>query len=390
MVYPVIPAFTVPYLAFILFTFYLFFIESENKIIGKSNRGIQLFTLGIFLIFIGLRGHINSDWVAYYPVFSDLPYVWDSQLFDYLKNGEMESGFLFYSVIIKSLFSNYFVWVFINTIIDLLILDKLFRKYTDYYVLAFITFFIMNGLAIEFNLYRNSKALVLFLLSLEYLKDKKMIPYLLINLLGVTFHYSALLFLPLYFILNKEIPRFVIWSIFIVSNAIFIFRIKWISLVLGDIVSLINIASISDKMNTYSEAVEAGFTIGYFERIFSFVIFSIFYKDLIAQNPINRIFYNSYVLFFVCMFTLSEIGVFSSRFSYLFIFSYWFLYPNIYSCIKSKRNKYVFIVPFLCFVLLRTYKANTNLLAKYDNLLWGIENYDERYKRFEEDSRYFE
>ena len=29
----------------------LFFIESENKIIGKSNRGIQLFTLGIFIVF---------------------------------------------------------------------------------------------------------------------------------------------------------------------------------------------------------------------------------------------------------------------------------------------------------------------------------------------------
>ena len=144
MIYPVIPVFAIPYLVFILFAFYLFFMESENKIIGKSNRGIQLFTLGIFILFIGLRGHINTDWVAYYPVFSDLPYLWEIRLNDYLINSKMEWGFLIYSIIIKSFFSNYFVWVFINTLFDLYILHKLFKKYTDYYVLAFIVFFILT------------------------------------------------------------------------------------------------------------------------------------------------------------------------------------------------------------------------------------------------------
>ena len=390
MNYPITPLFSIPYLIFFLLLFVLFFRESENKSTGKSNYGVYLFTFGAFLIFIGLRGHIDSDWHSYYPVFLNLPTLWDGQLFDYLKNGEMEAGFLLYSIIIKSFFSNYFVWVFINSFIDLYVLNKLFKSYTNYYVLAFVTFFMMYGLALEFNLYRNSKALILFLLSLEYLKNKKFAPYLLINLVGVAFHYSALLFLPLYFILNKEIPRFVVWLIFIISNIIFLFKVQWIGLILGDIVSLLNITAISEKMDTYSVATEAGFTIGYFERIFSFIIFTIFYKKLVSQNSINRIFYNSYLLFFICVFNLSEIGVLANRFSYLFAFSYWFLYPNLYQCIESKRNKYIFIIPFFLFGMLRTYKANTNLLAKYDNLLWGIENYDQRSKRFNENSKYFE
>nr|WP_315198945.1 EpsG family protein [uncultured Flavobacterium sp.] len=377
---------SLPYLMFLFVLIILFFKANESIIENKSNFNIRIVTVCFFLFFLGLRGHIYSDWVSYYPKFQILPTFWsNSSIMQEVFTGEMEPGFILYSVLIKTFFPNYFIWIIINTLIDLLILDKIFKIHTKYYVLAFITFFIFNGLFIEFNLYRNSKAIVLFLLSLRYLQNKKFIPYLLINLVGVTFHYSALLFIPLYFILNKEIPRVVVWSIFIISNIVFIFHLKWINFILGDLVTFINISMVSEKMTLHSEiSKEAVFSFGYFERILSFLLFTLFYNKLVEKNTMNRIFYNAYLFYFILILNLSEVSTFSERFSVLFVFSYWILYPNIYALIEKKQNKYIFLIVFFTFGLLRTYQGNINPLARYDNLLWGIDSYDDRKIEFEQ------
>ncbi|WP_163407808.1 EpsG family protein [Flavobacterium ajazii] len=376
---------SVPYLFFLFVLIFLFFKEGGNINEKKTNFNIRFFTIVLFLFFIGLRGHIYSDWYSYYPKFENLPTLWNGNIIKELSTGEMEPGFIFYSILIKSFFPNYFVWVFINTGIDLWVLDKVFKTQAKYYVLAFIVFFVMNGLFIEFNLYRNSKSIILFLLSLQYLKNRKFIPYFFINLLGITFHFSAILFIPLYFILNKDIPRFIVWSIFIISNIVFIFHVKWINFILGDLLTLINISMISDKMALHSDfSTEVVFSIGYLERIFSFVFFTIYYHRLVEKNSMNRIFYNVYLIYFIFILNFSEISVFSERFSVLFVFSYWILYPNIYSLIKSKQNKYIFLILFFTFGFLRTYQGNANSLAKYDNLLWGIDSYDVRKTEFEQ------
>jgi hypothetical protein len=390
VVQPVFPIYSIPYIVFYLLIFSLFLVESKNYSLYKSNKALYSFIFFIFLLFIGFRGYIYSDWIAYYEIFEEAPRLFDLKTLTYIGDGKMEFGFLLFTIFVKSIFSNYFFWVFIISLINLIILNKLFKKYTKYYTLAFLTFFIMNGLAIVFDLYRNSISLSLFLLSLNFLSQRNFKKYLLLNLIGSCFHYSALLFIPLYFLLNKKIPKKIIWLLFIIANFVFLLKIKWITYILGDLVSIINISAISDKLIAYYTGSSASFTIGYFERIFTFFFFTYFYKDLVLKEKFNNIFYNIFLLFFLCVFTLSEIGVFSDRFSYLFIFSYWFLYPNIYDIISSKRKKYIFVSLFFCYSIFRIYTANTNLLAKYDNLLWGIENYQDRSKRFYENSKYFE
>ena len=390
MLQPVYPTYSIPYIVFYLVIFFLFLIELKNHYIYKSNKILYFFILTLFLFFIGLRGHIYTDWLSYVHIFEETPQLWNWTTLNYIGDGKMEFGFLLFTVFIKTIFSNYFFWIFIIALINLLVLNKLFKKHTKYYTLAFLTFFIMNGLAIMFNLYRNSIALSLFLLSLNFLKEKKFTKYLILNLLGSCFHYSAILFIPLYFLLNKDIPKKIIWILFIIANFIFLLKIKWLTYILGDIVSIINISQISDKINAYSSGDSATFTIGYFERIFTFIFFTIFYKDLVLKDNFNKIFYNIFILFFLCVFLLSEVRVFSDRFSYLFIFSYWFLYPNIFDLISNKRKKYLFISLFFCYSIFRIYTANTNLMAKYDNLLWGIDNYKDRSNRSYENSKFFE
>jgi hypothetical protein len=369
----------------------LFFKRNENVNNSKSNTQIDVITILLLLIFIGLRGHIYSDWMSYYPRFESLPTLWSGDILKAILIGDMEPGFLLYAIIIKSFFPNYFIWVFINTVIDLWVLQWIFKKYTNYYVLAFIVFFAMNGLMIEFNLYRNAKAIMLFLISVEYLRNRKFVPYLILNLIGACFHYSAFIFIPLYFFIHLKVPRLLVWAIFIVSNLIFLLQIKWIGLFLGDLVSIINISMIAEKTAIYSDsASEFVFSLGYFERVFSFLFFAFFYNKIINENPVNIIFFNLFLLYFLFIFCFYEISVFSERFSFLFCISYWILYPNVYTAIIQKRTKYIFLGVFFLFLLFKTAAANKNILARYDNVLWGIRSFDERTIDFDQYSDFID
>ena len=378
--------YSIPYLILLSFLFFLYYKESQNNSILKP-RTIQLIAMFSLLLFIGLRGFVYSDWASYYPTFNEMPTFWDGDILTFINDSRFETGFVIYSIIIKSIFPDYFVWVFINTLIDLWILDLIFRRYSKSFILACIVFFVMNGILIEFNLYRNSKAIMLFLLSIRFLEEKKFIPYLLINLLGATFHSSALILIPLYFVFTRSISNKVAWIIFILGNIIFLFQIKWFQLILEPLFNILNFINLRDSFSNYTEAPSLfSISIGYIERIITFVVF-ITYKDrLIQANKSNLIFYNMYLLYIISVLYLFEVQVFVERFSYIFIFSYWVLYPNVLNLVENKRVKRYFIFAIIIFSYLRVMTANRSVLAKYDNQIFGIEDYDQRDVIFKRDS----
>lgn len=81
----------------------------------------------------------------------------------------------------------------------------------------------------SFNIIRQSIAMVLFYYSLRYLEEGKTAKYILINIIGSLFHYSAIMFIPLYFIVNRDFKLsmkmfclvfFFVCSGFVISNII--------------------------------------------------------------------------------------------------------------------------------------------------------------------------
>ena len=104
-------------------------------------------------------------------------------------------------------------------------------------------------------------------------------------------------------------------------------------------------------------------------------------KDrIIAGDMLRNIVYNCYILYFIFLFYFSEINVLAERFSGLFLFSYCFIYPWLYE--KLKLNKTIFIVLLFMYGFIKQVTGNANIMAKYSNLLWGIESYEERERDF--------
>lgn len=396
--------YSIPYLVFGLYLFVLMLLEFR---LLKQEKDIRFIRLGViigFILFFGLRGFVFSDWNIYYTLFENMPTIWDGGLFsvfnqdftDYFTadaatgKAGMEKGFIYFTLFFKSIIPNYHAFVLFNVVIDVILLNVFIKRYSSYYALSFLLFITFGGLIIECDLIRNIKAILLFLVSIKYLQERRIMPYMLLNLAGILFHSSAIVFLPLYFFLHKECSIWVMWVIFILGNIIMLLKISYVQPILLSIGDMIG-GRLAVQVRVYFVLEEYnsayGISIGYIERVLTFLALILTQKKLVQQSAHNIIFINTYILYFFVFFFLSEISIAVERLTLLFIFSYWILYPNLLALVKYVANKSIVLMAIVTFSILKITLLTQDILTKYDNILFGIESYEVRKDSFDNYSK---
>ena len=322
------PIYSVPWI--LLIVFFIMLTVTEHLLMKRQGnltvdmqiiRWISIISL---IFFFGLRGFEGWDWTLYYPAYKDLPPLLSFRA-GLFTSTRFEHGFVVLMAAVKSIWSNYHFFVFISTLIDILILNEILKRYSKYsFSFSCLLFIIMGGFYLETDLLRGAKSIMLFLLSVKYIEERKILPYYLLNIAACLFHISALIFLPLYFVLNKKISRKTVIIIFIAGLTIFLLRIQYIRPFLAWISSGSD-SRFAELINKYLEnpsfATGYGITIGLFERIVTFTLIIIYYEKLIKKNSINLIFLNCFILYFIIFFYFSEIEDYTrqSRKSFFFL-----------------------------------------------------------------------
>lgn len=365
-----ISLYCIPYVLVAIILFFLYRKEMENKRHRKSTLAVSIAAFVILWIFLGLRGHIYTDFVLYYPFYENIGNIFEQdKYFHYY-----EPGFVIYSKLIKTLFPNYFVWTFINTFIDLFALRFVFKRYCNSTILPFIFFMAFQGVMMEANLIRNMKALDCFFFSIPFLIDRKFLKYLILNLIGVTFHTSALLFIPLYFVLTKKLPKFFIWG-----GLAFVTVVYWLNLhFTSTIVSHFIVGGSSgDRLQAYLSQNEGyGFTFGYIERTVTIILFTLLFNRLKKVRKSNIIFYNCAFWYYFCHIFFADVVVLAERIPFLFIIGYWVIYPNIVGLrYKSQQFVNLGIAILISFKIMLAYSS---IDSKYQNVITGIDSFNKR------------
>ena len=167
-----------------------------------SHKILAFLSMIVFVVFFSFRGYVQTDTLNYFELFVSLPNILDGVPY----NPSYDTGFVLYMSLIKSLGFNYNHFIAISSFIDLILLTILFRRYFSYkyYALYLYLFLIFTGIEYEFNLMRNIKAVLLFFLSIKYIDSRQFGKFLILNLIAISFHWSSIIFFPLYFILHKE------------------------------------------------------------------------------------------------------------------------------------------------------------------------------------------
>jgi hypothetical protein len=354
---------------------------------GTINNNSSILTSKVFLsgftifLFIGFRGAINSDWASYYDIYQKVPSLFDTlrivYFFEQFPN--MEKGYLWLNIIFKTISVNYFSFQFFLFVINFAIICYTCSFYIgkEYLPGLLIFYFLFGGIGIESNLLRNSKAIMLFIISIRFIEEKRIIPFLLLNGLGYLFHASSLIYIPLFFFISCRFNRVFIFSVFIVGIIILFFSINWIKDVINSLLPLFGfenrllfLAEVYLNDAHYSSA--RGISIGTAERLVSFILVFHREKYIIRHSRYMRIFVNLFYIQIFCYLYFSEFLVLADRFAVLFHFSYWYVFPLLYVTFK-KETKKIFMVCFILYACMKIFAAYGSL-ATYYNFIWVSEN----------------
>lgn len=351
-------------------------ISKKTALLFDNNRHFAAFL--ILFVFIGLRGFVLNDWKSYYAFYTRLPSLLDGTdvVASCIQSNFMgfEVGFTLLSILIKTISDNYLFYQSVLALIDIAILIALFKYHVpDQVELCCVFYFCFGAPALEFNLLRNAKSIMFFLLSIKYAHERRPLPYFALNTIGAFFHTSALIYFPLYFVLNKRFPTALYALLFLVGNFIYLLQIKWVTPIIGWFGNFSESARLFGLANSYLHNprynAETGITIGYLERFFTYIFLLCFLDKLCKKNATNVVFINILFLQILSCLYLSEMNILKDRFALLFIVGYWFVYPQVYSLLR-RDFRWIFLAILLLYCLLKIMVSHDSILWLYDNALW--------------------
>ena len=362
----------------------------------KSKKNVMIFLGIIYIFFFGLRGFLAWDWIHYYPNFNfSLNLIEAIVMGDYTFNivSNYDIGYKVYVAMIKCFTNNYHIFIIITTIIDCLLLFICFIRYSPYPILSILLFLVYSGFQIQYDLLRNIKAILIFFFSIYYLERNRKIIVIGLLILEILFHSSSIVYLPVYYIIKKNILKYkkIIYSLILIEVIIFIAQnqiiIKFLELLQNLKLNIISPNSLLIKLNTYLKSefflVNRGIGLGIMEKFFLFFLIMKNSKKII-KIKYGKIFANMWILLFFLYLYTNDVRIIQERFSLLIVCSYWIIYPIILKLYKGKIKLLLVLIIF-SYSSLKIYKSfNEKIksypLIKYENILFDSKSFEEKRK----------
>jgi hypothetical protein len=198
------------------------------------------------------------------------------------------------------------------------------------------------------NQIRAGAAIGILLLSIPPLIEKKLFKFILLILIAAQFHFSALIFLPLYFLNSTKINKIYYFLI----PASYVLYILGIGLI--ELLSQINVSFLQGKIEAYKLLLDQGMysKLNVFNplaliRIALIYLFLYNWETLAAKNPYFIIMLKVYIFSVVVMVLLAGLPAFALRVSDMFSIMEILLIPFLFYLFRSKYTA-LLIVLGLC------------------------------------------
>lgn len=352
------------YFFVVSFTFlsFLYFYQRPNNI-------------GYNLVFAAIASIIcfgymcGSDWRNYeylYSVYSESGSdFWWRFLF-------VEPLYLLLNVIGNELHLDFWVFYYLIKILIYIKIVQVFKRFCpkELVLLAFTFYLGFWGLVNFIDpSFRNMIAVFFFLCSIDSLINKNLKKYILWVIVATLFHYSSIVLIFFYFILNKEYSTKTIVILFVVANIVLIkpeLIFKLASLAFSFI------PAIANKIDNYTLGEEAStmgqgklLSLGYLIHIIFFILI-LYYRKQIEELENGKLLFNMSV-FFIFIF---RVGLTALIFSRLQLFIAYFYSITVAYVMYSfvKRDRLIYIAFIFAVSLISTVNQMRNVyMVPYTN-----------------------
>lgn len=182
-------------------------VYKSEYVLGKKEIRVQTFFAILAVIPLVWWTATRSQWFfdtsVYMKNFESMPSSL-SGVSSYMQTVNKDEGFSILSILIKTVVGNSTVaYFFVLATIQLVILALVFRKYSSNFIMALFLFVATTDyLSWMHNGIRQFTAVVLIFAATELMLRKKYVPLIAVILLASTIHGSALLMLPIIFVVQ--------------------------------------------------------------------------------------------------------------------------------------------------------------------------------------------
>jgi len=312
------------------------------EILSQKNKDRMMWALLVlFTLFFGLRGNVGDDYHFYQNMFNH-------EAFFHLVS---MPAFALAMELFKALHIPFEGFIFAcSCLINGLLFRFMYRQQANLPFL--LTIFVgMSGVVNEIDFIRNTISILFFANSWYYIQQEKPWKFYLCNILGVLFHYSALVYLPFYYLSKKTLSPKIYLGIIVGGIVVYFLYIPFLNII-PKIFNQENELTehLYTYINTYTRAMS--FTIAFVERLLTALAIYIFYEELI-QDKISRTAVYAFVLFFVSYSLFSNYAILGTRLANLFIPCYWILWPALLRLTDIKLARVFALLGIYFYLILR-------------------------------------
>ncbi|NOU87829.1 EpsG family protein [Paenibacillus sp. LMG 31460] len=321
----------------------------------RPNKWLTAIVMVTFVLIAGLRKNIG-DTFFYMHSYTLSDFTWDE-----IKN-KQEIGFGILQMILKSFTDDPQLLIFFTALVTNVLIVFVLYKYSRFFEIS-IYIYITSGLYIvSMNGVRQFLASAIVFAATKYLFEGKWLKYFLVVAFASTFHQSALILIPIYFIVRRKA-----WT-----SSTFVLVFLAVMLILGyNVLSDVLFSAISDtKYSEYKEFQEGGaniirVAIGAVPLVFAYLG----RKKLREIFPHSDYVVNMSLLNFIVMAVATQNWIFA-RFTIYFGLYNVILMSWVISLFVKRQQKFMYFA-ILFFYLIYFYYENVvtlNIIYKSDYL----------------------
>lgn len=327
----------IPVIAFLVFYVFALYVITKKE---TTQKAILIATLIILTCLIGSRDGWPDEKV-YQIAFSEAPRPWDFISKNVESYGYVEKGYLFLASLVKLVLNDSRFYLFCMGGLSMYLLYKGLTAYCAIPLVGlcdYVSRFLLNR---DFQQMRSSLAILLLILAIKLIHDRKLVAYMLVVLLAYQFHHLSLIGIPLYFLYKVRIG-----SISIIFSLVMAMLLS--QLIAGSISDIVDDYSQDLNYDTYvqDEYVEQALGLRnpmiYFQivilMVYTFMEPILASKDKFYHLMRWAYFYSTLILIFFCNYT-----ALSGRTSTVFATCEMFMLPSI-AMEFGKEKRFVFYV----------------------------------------------
>jgi len=373
------------YLYFIVFFLIVFAIHFADEYPHRSKQ-ILFLSFMMLALFVGLSDMLGGyDRYIYASLFDDIADITrvggnykDASIFTLYSS---EIGYIGCNILISFITSNRYVFILLYTLIIYYLFYLSIKDYCVNYTFGMILFMSLMFF-FTFTYLRQMVGVGFAWFAIRYVYKKELYKFIICVLVAASFHNSAIILFPLYFL---PIKRFSQRSIIIIMSLCLALGLSGgpsaLFRLYGDVTDM------QYRTDSYAEQ-EIGFRYEYIIEAFVFLYFILKNYSLIPTTKKNIVLLNT-SLGFCAILLLFVLSLNGGRLGWYYLIGIISTLSLIAKNVKrdSSTNRVIFIICFLLFFRIIYYWGF--LLSPYKTFLTnGVRDYDPVYETYEYDENY--